>query len=110
MTATALLRRVRILLWAFIIGLVLSGATALPLRAEVSWFTGLLARFQHTGLVPDGLMWWLTTVREGLLVTYTRYAFSAYGTDWLAFGHFMIALAFVGPLRDPVRNVWVIEF
>jgi hypothetical protein len=34
----------------------------------------------------------------------------AYGTDWLAFGHFMIALAFVGPLRHPVRNIWVIEF
>jgi len=34
----------------------------------------------------------------------------AYGTDWLAFGHFVIAIAFLGALRDPVRNLWVIEF
>ena len=29
-----------------------------------------------------------------------------YGTDWLAFGHFVIAIAFVGALRDPVGNHW----
>jgi hypothetical protein len=34
----------------------------------------------------------------------------AYGTDWLAFAHIVIAVAFIGPLRDPVRNIWVIEF
>jgi hypothetical protein len=33
-----------------------------------------------------------------------------YGTDWLAFAHVVIAIAFIGPLRDPVRNRWVIEF
>ena len=34
----------------------------------------------------------------------------AYGTDWLAFAHIVIAVAFIGPLRDPVKNIWVIEF
>ena len=34
----------------------------------------------------------------------------AYGTDWLAFAHIVIAMAFIGPLRDPVKNIWVIEF
>jgi hypothetical protein len=33
-----------------------------------------------------------------------------YGTDWLAFAHMMIAVAFIGPFRDPLRNVWVIDF
>jgi hypothetical protein len=35
---------------------------------------------------------------------------SAGGTDWLAFAHLVIAAAFWGPLRDPVRNIWVIEW
>jgi hypothetical protein len=39
-----------------------------------------------------------------------RFPFLAYGTDWLAFGHFVIAVAFVGPWRDPVRNAWVVDF
>ncbi len=34
----------------------------------------------------------------------------AYGTDWLAFAHLAIAFAFLGPLRDPVRNKWVLVF
>lgn len=33
-----------------------------------------------------------------------------YGTDWLAFGHFMIALASGGALRDPLRNRWLYQF
>jgi hypothetical protein len=28
----------------------------------------------------------------------------------LAFAHLVIAVAFWGPLRDPVRNVWVVQF
>ena len=34
----------------------------------------------------------------------------AYGTDWLGFAHLVIAVAFLGPLRDPVKNIWIIEF
>lgn len=34
----------------------------------------------------------------------------AYGTDWLAFAHIVMAVAFIGPFRDPVRNIWVIEW
>ena len=36
--------------------------------------------------------------------------FMAYGTDWLAFAHVIIAVAFIGPWRDPVRNRWVVTF
>ena len=34
----------------------------------------------------------------------------AYGTDWLAFAHLAIDVAFLGPLRDPVRNKWILVF
>src|SRR5207237_793794 len=56
------------------------------------------------------LLRWLATVEEGLASTNARYPFLFYGTDWLAFGHFAIAVAFIGPLRDPVKNIWVVEF
>ena len=48
-------------------------------------------------------------MHEGLNATQRAYPFLAYGTDWLAFGHLIIALFFIGPLIDPVRNVWVIR-
>jgi hypothetical protein len=107
MAATTLRRRIRVLLWVFIVGLVLSGATALPLEAEVRLLVGTV---QGTGLAPTALIGWLVTVHDALLWVNTTYPFLAYGTDWLAFGHFVIAIAFIGPLRKPVQNVWVIEF
>ena len=53
---------------------------------------------------------WLAEVRDGVGATNAKYPFIGYGTDWLAFGHFVIAIVFIGPLRDPLKNVWVVEF
>ncbi len=53
---------------------------------------------------------WFNKVYEGVTETNSKYPFMAYGTDWLAFAHVVIALVFIGPLRDPVKNIWVIEF
>ena len=110
MTSTTLERRIRILLSVFIIGLVLSGATAIPLETEVRLLLRMTAMADRAGLAPPGLVRWLVAVREALVDVNARYPFIAYGTDWLAFGHFVIAVAFIGPLREPVKNVWVVEF
>jgi len=53
---------------------------------------------------------WLVRVWLALSDTNVRYPFLAYGTDWLAFGHLVIAVAFIGPWIDPVRNKWFISF
>jgi hypothetical protein len=105
-----LARRVRVLLVAFIAGLVLSGLTAFPLEAELRWLTGVLGAGAARPGDVQGVVGWLVTVRDALADTNARYPFLAYGTDWLAFAHLVIAVAFVGPLRDPVRNVWVVTF
>lgn len=97
------LRRIRWLLLVFMAGLVLSGATAIPLETELRWLTSWVGG----GSVAGG---WLLKIRDALIETNAKYPFIAYGTDWLAFGHFAIAVAFVGALRNPIRNVWVIEF
>ncbi|HEX6040281.1 hypothetical protein [Longimicrobium sp.] len=99
------------LLLLFIAGLVVSGVTAFPLVTELRWLTGLLGAGPETrpGDV-GGVLRWLVTVRDALVATNDRYPFLAYGTDWLAFAHLVIAVAFVGPLRDPVRNRWVVTF
>ena len=101
-----LLRRIRLLTQLFIIGLFLSGATALPLDGEVNF---LVAQLHADG---DSAAWaqWLVRVNDALSQTRAQYPFLFYGTDWLAFGHFMIALVFVGALRDPVRNKWLFDF
>jgi hypothetical protein len=89
----------------FMICLVLSGLTAFPLETEL----GLLVRAWP--LSRDGNLYaWVLKVYQGLKDVNSRYPFMAYGYDWLAFAHLVIAAVFIGPLRDPVRNKWVIEF
>src|SRR4051794_27275208 len=104
---TQMWRRLNVVVSLFIFGLGVSGATAIPLNGELAVLTSII---QAGHGWPAGLVGWLTRVREGLADTAVRYPFMAYGTDWLAFGHFAIAIAFLGPLRDPGRNVWVVTF
>ncbi|MBM3846325.1 MAG: hypothetical protein FJ405_08570 [Verrucomicrobia bacterium] len=99
---------IRWLLSVFILGLVISGLTAIPLETEMRWLAEMLSHFSPSSL--DGLNVWIIRIRDALIVTNREYPFIAYGTDWLAFAHLVIAVAFIGPLRDPVKNVWVIEF
>ena len=104
------LRFIRLLLGLFIVALVLSGVTAFPLVWELRVLTSWFGEGTKIGAALPGLAHWLTYVREGLETTGREYPFLAYGTDWLAFAHIVIAIAFVGPLRDPVKNIWGVEF
>jgi hypothetical protein len=98
--------RIRWLTGLFIAGLVLSGATAIPLPAEVN----LLARALGPLGASSAPAQWLVRVRDALAQTQSQQPFLFYGTDWLAFGHFVIAIAFIGAWRDPVRNRWLFDF
>ncbi len=104
-------QRIRIWTWFVILGLIISGATAIPLESELNLLAKMLGVADSTSAqAASGLTRWILKVREGLQVTNARFPFVAYGTDWLAFGHFMIAVAFIGAVRDPVRNVWLFTF
>jgi hypothetical protein len=97
--------------WIMILGLVFGGATALPLQTELD----AVARFLHAEnvspeQVSSDFVKWILIVRDALHVTYAKYPFMGYGTDWLAFAHFVIAIVFIGALRHPVRNIWLFTF
>ena len=106
-----LLRAIRFWIGVLVAGLVVSGLTAFPLLLEMRVASSLL--HAEWSIVPElapEFVGWIDRVREALEDTYSTYPFMAYGTDWLAFAHLMIAAAFWGPLRDPVRNIWVIQW
>lgn len=97
-------RKIRSLIVIFIIFLALSGITAFPIETE------LRLLYNHKDALPHVFQPWLEIVCYAVFVTNQKYPFLAYGTDWLAFAHLVIAVAFFGPLKNPVRNIWVIEF
>jgi hypothetical protein len=91
------------LLGFFIFALFISGFTAIPVQEQLEW------------LIPctddiSGLRVWFKNLYEGVKTTKQNFPMLFYGFDWLAFAHFMIAILFVGPYKNPVKNKWVIEF
>ena len=74
----------------FIFGLVVSGLTAIPLETELT----VLERLAGQG--TDGFAGWIHRVGDALRETNAKFSLLAYGTDWLSFGHVVIALAFIG--------------
>ena len=87
----------------FIVSLFISGFTALPVEAELTY---IIKHFPFEGSIKG----WLEQVLLGVQNTAKDYPFLFYGYDWLAFAHFVLAILFIGPLRDPVKNKWVIQF
>lgn len=103
------LRSIRVWLAIVILGLFLSGVTAFPLQHELDLVLRTSAYFHLAAHAPS-LNTWFLRVDHALANTNARYPFLAYGTDWLAFAHIVISLAFLGPFRDPVRNRWIITW
>ena len=87
----------------FIVSLFISGLTAMPVERELTY---IVNHFPFDGSIKG----WLQQVLIGIQHTSKDYPFLFYGYDWLAFAHFVLAILFIGPLRNPVKNKWVIEF
>ncbi len=107
MPSSPQLRSIRIWLSVFIVGLLLSGITAFPLEHETGWLVRILAAHP---VLPQGIVLWISRVHQALYDESIHAPFLAYGTDWLAFAHLAIAVVFLGPLIDPIRNKWVLQF
>lgn len=101
---TQLKKKIKRWIIFFVVALVLSGVTAFPIESQ------LKIAMDSIEIFPVRIQSWLTTIYHAVKETNERYPYLAYGTDWLAFAHIVIATAFIGPLRDPVRNIWIIQF
>lgn len=97
-------RRIKFCVLIVVTGLFISGVTAFPLERELAWLVN------QTGNRTSAMNIWLSKVYLGIKTINQQFPFISYGTDWLAFAHVMLAILFIGPLVDPVKNIWIIQF
>jgi len=88
----------------FVFALIISGLTAFPIETELKHLLECC--------IPEGniLSNWLSKMYQGIKSMNANYPELAYGFDWLAFAHIVIGLAFIGPYRAPVKNIWIIDW
>lgn len=95
-------KKIRMALLLTIAGLIASGLSAIPLKTELNFV------LQFREQLPVFLVEWFDKVNLAITETSEKYPLVLYGYDWLGFAHVLIALAFIGPLLDPVKNQWVV--
>jgi len=83
------------------VSLIASGLSAMPARAGILFLLDIVP--STWGFANDFLLY-----IKGALFSCDEVLF--YGYDWLAFAHIVIAILFYGVIKDPVRNIWVIQF
>lgn len=97
-------RRIKASLIITIIGLLLNGISAVPLHTELNIL------LSNSDAFPKFLRDWFMYVNKGVNEISGHYNFMRYGFDWLGFAHLLVAIAFIGPLKDPIKNEWVVRW
>lgn len=99
-----LMLKIRAMLVFFAVSLAISGITAFPVETELHWL------LQHPNLIPDFMESFIANAYNAIATTNKNYPSLAYGYDWLAFAHVVFAMLFIGPYKNPVKNIWIIEW
>ena len=103
MNTNSIRQLIRKSLLVIIIILFLSGLTTIPVESE---FSVLLRIFSVHGQLVN----WLEKVLSAHKQVNNGIPLLFYGYHWLAFDLFILAILFIAPYRDPVKNIRVIEF
>jgi hypothetical protein len=100
----------RIWLILFSTALILAGTTAIFPREGLRLLSPLFTQGSILDSFWPSMAQWLTLVHQAIEETYDKYPFLAYGYDWLAFGHYIIAIPFIMAIRDTRQIPWVINY
>ncbi|MEM6820651.1 MAG: hypothetical protein AAF558_01745 [Verrucomicrobiota bacterium] len=87
-------------------GLLFSGVTVWPAIPELKFIVYLI----WGDTIPSNeLHRFLLQIINSLEIVQKGHSPILYGYDWLAFAHICLAILFAGAIRDPVRNIWIIQ-
>ncbi|MFB6307002.1 MAG: hypothetical protein ABEH43_08460 [Flavobacteriales bacterium] len=100
----SLLSKIRSILFIFMLFLIITGSLAfMPEKV----FATAYSLFENT---DSAFTNWLKKCHYSLQMVNKKYPYLFYGYDWLAFAHIIIAIGFIGPIMQPVKNIWVVQF
>ena len=104
------LQKVRAIIVFYMVALVGAGVTAFPVESELKLICSIFGVNADTVNDFPVIFGFVYTIKETITEMNQANPQLAYGYDWLAFAHLVIALMFIGPYRDPIRNKWVIQW
>jgi len=105
-----ILRKIRFIIAFFMLALIVSGVTAFPVETELNTICSIAEIDSTTVKDSPAIFGFLLHIKDNLTEINKKTPQFAYGYDWLAFAHLVIAILFIGPFKNPVQNKWVIQW
>jgi hypothetical protein len=100
------LKRAKLMLAVVAFGLFVSGVTVWPAVPELK----MAVRIVWGDSQPAGVLHtFVLQAIDALESVQAEHPFILYAHDWLAFAHIVLAIMFAGAIRDPLRNIWIVQ-
>jgi hypothetical protein len=110
MEENKLLFKIRVMLGVVIAGLLITTIAAFPIVTNIQLLDKVVGEGTAIGNFLPPLGEWITYASSTVAELDRQHPFLFYASDWMVFAHMVIAIVFIGPWRDPVKNIWVIEW
>ncbi len=100
---------IRVCLGLFFVGILFGLHTVVFVRAETTWMADLLGRGTFVDERWPAVAAWFEHLHIAFATTYTTYPVIAYCMDWLGYACVVLAVLMIGAIKDPVRNLWIVQ-
>lgn len=109
MDPTKNLRKIRFYLILFFLGILFGLHTVVFVEIETAFFVKYLGPDTFMENALPVISAWIETLHTSITESYSAYPVMAYCMDWLSYACVVFALFIIGAIKDPVRNIWIIQ-
>jgi len=103
------LKKIRIYLVIFFLGILFSLHTVLFVEVETAFFVKHLGPGTAMEQKLPFVSAWIENLYASVKETYANYPVIAYCMDWLSYACVVFAIFMIGAIKDPVKNIWIIQ-
>ena len=104
-----ILRKIRFYLILFLLAILFSLHTIIFVEAETKLFAKCFGHNTFMEKLCPCVAEWMEHLHLAVLQTYTSYPVIAYCMDWLSYACVVFAGFLLGAIKNPVRNVWIVQ-
>jgi len=109
MNKSKTLKKIRFWLLVFFLGLLFSLHTVVFVEIETTLFAQYLGSGTFMERTFPFISSWIETLNTSISETYNTYPVMAYCMDWLSYACVVFAIFMIGAIKDPIRNIWIIQ-
>jgi len=109
MEQTKTLKHIRFWLILFFLGILFGLHTVVFVEAETAFFAKHLGHGTTMEATLPVVSDWIEQLYTSVSETYTKYPAMAYCMDWLSYACIVFAIFIIGAIKNPVKNIWIIQ-